>query len=115
MAIIPRALRPMNLLRRRALRKGIQTDSELFRLISLLLIGRPALVRRNAYRQGLRGSSRFWRTVAYGFIAGDIWRKLTVKEPDRLGVERLVEGQGVTVLALPRPTRRSRRRASHAS
>jgi hypothetical protein len=105
----------MSFLRRRALRKGVSSENELFRLISLLLIGRPALVRRDAYRQGFRGSSRFWRVIAYGFVANDIRRKLTVKEPDQLGVERLVEGQTVTITALPRATGRSRRGASRAS
>ena len=105
----------MTFLRRRALRKGVSSQNELFRLISLLLVGRPEIVRRNAYRQGLRGSSRFWRLIAYGFVLNDVGRKLTVKEPDQLGVERLVEGQSVSITALPRATGRSRRHASRAS
>jgi hypothetical protein len=115
MRLIPRALRPMTYLRRRSMRTGIQSESEVYRLIALLMVGRPALVRQNAMRQGLRGSSRLWRTVAFAFIAGDIYRKIAVKEPDRLGTERLVEGQFVTVSALPRPSRRARRRAARAS
>ena len=97
------------------MRKGVQSNNEVLRLIALLMVGRPALVRQNAFRQGFRGSSRFWRAVAFWIIAGDIWRKLTVKAPDRLGTERLVEGQGVTVLALTRPSRRDQRRSARAS
>jgi hypothetical protein len=115
MSLIPRAINPASFLRRRAMRKGVQSNNQVVRLVSLLLVGRPALVRRNAFRQGVRGSSRFWRAVAVGFVIGDVWRKLTVKAPDRLGTERLAEGQGVTVLALTRPSRRDRRRATRAS
>lgn len=111
MALIPRALRPTTFLRRVALRKGLQSQSEFVRLVALLTVGRPALVRQNAFRQGLRGSSRMWRTVAFGIIAGDVWRKVTTKEPDNLGTERLIEGQLVSVHAMTRPTRRDRRRA----
>ena len=115
MALIPRALRPMTFIRRRAMRKGVSSNSDIVRLVSLLLVGRPAIVRQTAFRQGFRRGDRFWRSVAYFLVAGDIWRKLTVKEPDRLGTEKLVEGQRVTVLALPRPTRRERRRSARAS
>jgi len=97
------------------MRKGVQSNNEVFRLIALLMIGRPVLVRQAAFRQGLRGSSRFWRVVAFWIITRDIWRKLTVVAPDRLGTERLVEGQGVTVLALTRPSRREQRRSARAS
>ena len=115
MALIPRVIHPMTYVRRRALRGGMQSRSQLVRFLSLLIVGRPALVRQNAFRQGVRGSSRLWRTVAVGLIVGDMWRKLTVKEPDQLGTERLVEGQGVTVLAMTRPSKRDLRRAARSS
>lgn len=115
MPLMPRALRPMTYVRRRALRSGMQSRSELARFLSVLIVGRPALVRQNAFRQGVRGSSRLWRMVAVGLFVGDIWRKATVKEPDRLGTERLIEGQGVTVLAMTRPSKRDLRRASRSS
>jgi len=115
MALIPRVIHPMTYVRRRALRSGMQSQSEVVRLAALLIVGRPALVRQNAFRQGLRGSSGLWRTVAVGFIVGDMWRKLTVKEPDQLGTERLVEGQGVSILAMTRPSKRDLRRAARSS
>jgi hypothetical protein len=115
MSLIPRALRPMTFLRRRAMRSGMRSDNEIVRLVALLIVGRPALVRQTAFRQGFTRRDGFWRSVAYVILVGDLVRRLTVKEPDRLGVETLVEGQRVTVSALPRPTRRQLRRAARAS
>jgi hypothetical protein len=115
MALIPRALRPMTFVRRRAMRKGFQSDSHVMRLIALLVIGRPALVKQNAMRQGFVGNDRFWKTVAVVYLANDVRRKLTVREPEFLGVERLVEGQGVKITALPRSSRRAARAARAAS
>lgn len=106
MSLLPRALRPMTLIRRRMMRGGLRSDSDIYRLVALLLVGRPALVRSTAMRQGFAGRDKFWRVVAFGLIANDIRRKLTVKEPDRLGIERLVEGQSVVISALPRSGRR---------
>jgi hypothetical protein len=104
--LIPRALRPMTLIRRRMMRGGLKSDSDIYRLMALLLVGRPALVRSTAMRQGFAGRDKFWRLVAYGIIANDVRRKLTVKQPERLGTERLLEGQSVVVSALPRSGRR---------
>ena len=101
----------MTILRRRAVRRGFQSNRNYMRLIALLLVGRPALLRQNAIRQGFIGKDRFWKTVAYVFLANDVLRKLVVKEPERLGIERLVEGQSVTVTALPRSSRRAARAA----
>jgi hypothetical protein len=115
MRLIPRALRPTSLLRRQTMRRGVRSESELIRMLAFVIVGRPEFVRRQATRQGLMGSSRLWRALAYGFIASDVCRKLAVKQPERLGTERLGEGQGVTVLAMHRPTRRERRRAARAS
>ena len=115
MRLIPRALRPMAMLRRVAMKSGIRSQNQYVRMIAFALVGRPAVIRRTANRQGLVGNSGFWRIVAFGFIVGDLYRKLAVKEPERLGVERLVEGQSVTILALAPDTRRARRRAARAS
>ena len=90
----------------------MQSQNEIVRLLALVVVGRPALVRQTATRQGFMGGSRLWRMIAYGFVANDIYRKVMVKEPDQLGTERLVEGQGVTVVTMHRPTRRERRRAA---
>jgi len=106
MRLVPRALRPMTLIRRRMMRGGLKSDSDIYRLFALLMIGRPALVRSTAMRQGLAGREKFWRLVAFGILANDVRRKLTVKEPDRLGIERLAEGQSVVISALPRSGRR---------
>lgn len=89
------------------MRGGLRSDSDIYRLVALLLVGRPALVRATAMRQGFAKRDRFWRLVAYGILANDVRRKLTVKEPDRLGTERLVEGQSVIVSALPRSKRKA--------
>ena len=112
MKLIPYALRPSTLLRRQAMKRGLRSDSELVQLISFLAVSRPAVIRRTATRRGLLGTSRLWRVVGYWFVAGDVYRKLAVKEPDRLGTERLSEGQTVTVVTMHRPTRRERRRAA---
>jgi hypothetical protein len=101
----------MTLLRRRAIKRGFNSNRNFMRLIALLLVGRPALLRQNALRQGFVGKDRFWRALGFVFLANDVLRKLVVKEPDRLGIERLVEGQSVTVTALPRPSRRAARAA----
>jgi hypothetical protein len=96
----------MTFVRRRMMRRGLKSDSDIYRLVALLLVGRPALVRSTAMRQGFARRDRFWRVVAFAILANDLWRKLTVKEPDRLGTERLVEGQSVIISALPRSGRR---------
>lgn len=112
MKLIPRALRPMTFIRRRAMRSGVQSQNDVVRLLALVIVGRPALVRQTANRLGFVGSSRLWRMVAYGFLANDLYRKVAVKQPDRLGTEKLLEGEGVTVLAMHRPTKRERRRSA---
>ncbi len=115
MSLIPRAIHPMTFLRRGAMRRGFQSDSQLLRLIALLMIGRPILVKQNAYRQGFVGDSRFWKVVAVAFVANDVRRKLTVREPEFLGVERIDEGQGVVVTMLTKAQSRELRRAAKAS
>jgi hypothetical protein len=109
MALIPPSFRPTTFLRRRVLRRGMRSKNDVVRLLALIMIGRPALVRHTAFTEGLAGRDRFWRVVAFGFLAQDVIRKFTVKEPERLGIERLVPGQSVTVTALPASARRSRR------
>jgi hypothetical protein len=111
-ALIPGPVNPMTHLRRRALRRAMRSDNELRQLLALLLVGRPALVRRAAFRQGFRGRSRMWRSVAVMFLIGDLRRKLVGREVERLGVERLTEGQGVTVSALSWRARRQHRSAA---
>ena len=111
MSLIPRALRPMTFVRRRAMRTGFQSDSHVKRLIALLVIGRPALVKQNAFRQGFFGNDKFWKAVAVAFLANDVRRKVMVREPEYLGTERLVEGQSVMITALPRSSRRAARSA----
>ena len=115
MALIPRALRPTTYLRRKALKRGVQSQNQVLQLLALLLVGRPALIRQTAFRQGFAGSSRLWRTVAIGYVTAEVWRKLTVKEAENLGTERLGVGQHVAVYAMERPTRRELRRAARAS
>jgi hypothetical protein len=111
MALIPRALRPMTFIRRRAMRKGFHSDNHVRRLIALLVIGRPALIKQNAFRQGFVGNDKFWKTVAFVVLANDVRRKLTVREPEYLGTERLLEGQSVTIRALQRSSRRAAKAA----
>ncbi len=89
------------------MRRGLKSDSDLFRLVAMLIVGRPALVRNTAMRQGFVKRDAFWRVVAFGFLANDVRRKLLVKEPDRLGTERLVAGQTVIISALPRSKRKA--------
>jgi hypothetical protein len=101
----------MTVIRRRAVKRGFRSNRNFMRLMALLLVGRPALLRQNALRQGFIGKDRFWKTVAYLYLANDVVKKLTVKEPERLGIERLVEGQSVTITALPRSSRRAARAA----
>jgi len=109
MALIPRSFRPTTYLRRKVLRRGMRSKNDVIRLAALLMVGRPALVRHTAFTDGLAGRDRFWRVVAFGILASDAFRKLAVKEPDRLGIERLIPGQSVAVTALPASARRSRR------
>jgi hypothetical protein len=111
MSLIPRSLRPMTFVRRRAMRRGFRSKNDVVRLLALLVVGRPALVKQNALRQGLVGNDRFWKTVAVILVANDVRRKLTVREPEHLGIERLGEGQSVTITALSPSSRRAARAA----
>ncbi len=97
------------------MRRGLRGNSRFWRSIAVIALVRSDIVRHSALRDGVYGKSRFWRSVAVMLFANDARRALTVKEPDRLGTERLVEGQGVTVLALTRPSRRAQRRSARAS
>lgn len=112
MRLIQYSIRPSAIIRRQAMRRGVRSNNEVVRLLALVIVGRPALIRKTANVEGLRGSSRMWRFVAVGFLLNDLYRKLAVREPDRLGTERLREGQSVTVVTMHRPTRRERRRAA---
>jgi hypothetical protein len=101
----------MTLVRRRVIRRGINSNRSYMRLMALLLVGRPALLRQNALRQGFFGNDKLWKTLGYMYLANDIFRKVAVKEPERLGIERLVAGQSVTITALSRSSRRAARAA----
>jgi len=106
MSVIP-SMRPMAVVKRQALRRGLRGNSQAWRWIAVLLVGRSAVVRNVAIRDGLRGGNRFWRYVAVGIMISDLASKFVVKEPDRLGVERLKPGQGVKVKSLGPDRRRA--------
>ncbi len=99
----------MTVIRRRAMRKGLRGNSRLWRAVAVIVLVRTDAIRYTAMREGVYGSSRFWRSVAVLLLMNDAGRKLAVKEPERLGIERLVAGQTVQVAAIgPRRRRRSR-------
>jgi len=107
MQLIPRSVRPMALVRRRALRRGLRGNSAMWRWIAVIVIGRSSAVRHVAFRDGLRRGNRFWRIVAYGILVSDVANKVAVKRPERLATERLVAGQAVEVRSLPASARRA--------
>ena len=111
MPLIPRALRPMTVIRRKAMRKGLRGDSRIWRLVAVIVLVRSDIIRHSAMREGVYGSSRFWRSVAVLLFANDARRAVAVKVPEQLGVERLAPGQTVQVSAIE-PRRRRRARAA---
>ena len=115
MSLIPRSLRPITVLRRRAMRRGLRGDSKVWRWIAVVVLVRSDAIRYNAMREGVYGKSKFWRGVAVMLFARDAVRAVAVKAPEQLGVERLAPGQIVQVCAITPDSRRGRRRARAAS
>lgn len=105
MQLIPRSVRPMALIRRRALRRGLRGNSAMWRWIAVIVIGRSSAVRHVAFRDGLRRGNRFWKIVAFGIVLSDVVNKVAVKRPEQLAIERLVAGEAVEVRSLPSSAR----------
>jgi hypothetical protein len=91
----------MAIVKRRAMRRGLRSNNQVWRWIAVLIVGRSSVVRSIAIRDGLRGGNRFWRTVALGIMVTDLAAKVTVKQPERVATERLRVGQSVRITALP--------------
>jgi hypothetical protein len=109
MSLIPKTLRPMTVIRRKAMRKGLRGNSRVWRAVAVIVLVRTDIVRHAALREGVYGKSRFWRGIALMLFANDAVRAVTVKAPEQLGVERLAPGQTVQVSAVgPRQRRRAR-------
>lgn len=100
MSLIPRALRPMTILRRRAMRRGLRGDSAMWQFVALMLMGGSSAMKLTARREGFFGGSRFWKTVFYAVIVNDLVKKIAVKETEVLSTEKLTAGQSVTITAL---------------
>ncbi len=79
MALLPRALRP------------------------------AAIIRRKAIWSGLLGNSQFWRTVALGMVGRSMLRKMFGKEPDTVSVETVGPNNFVAVMGLKPLTRKQAR------
>ncbi len=72
------------------------------------------LIRQRALRSGLLGPSRLWRYVAFVIIFENGLRKLSGKNPDRLGTRTIGVGHVISVAAY-KPLTRKQRRASGIS
>lgn len=100
MSLIPRAIRPMTILRRRAMRRGLRGDSAMWQFMALMLVGGSSAMKMTARRDGFFGGSKFWKTIFYALILNDLVKKVAVKEPEVLSTEKLTAGQSVTITAL---------------
>lgn len=72
------------------------------------------LLKRNALRKGVMGNSGGWKAIAVVVFGGRFLKKILVKEPEVVSVEKLRPGQTVTITSIERDTRRNRRRARRA-
>jgi hypothetical protein len=84
MALLPYALRPVSVVRRTALRRGVRGTSFFWSAVAGLLLGEGSYVRSQAIRRGLIGGSRSWQVLAGLMILKEAANSAG-KKPENLG------------------------------
>ncbi len=69
-----------------------------------------AVIRRKAMRQGILGSSSFWKLVAVFVFGGKTIRRFFGKTPDHLGTRTIGVGSFLSVAVLVPMTRKEKKR-----
>ncbi len=109
MALLPYALRPKVVLRAQIVKRGVIGGNPLLRPIAMLMVGQGVYVRRSAIRQGLVLGNPMWRFIGLLLMGQEVYRFAVRKTPERLAVERVGRGHGVTVQAIEPNLQLSRR------
>ena len=80
------------------------------------LVGAAArVIRRQSVRKGLVGGSRVWMTVGGVYSLVRIMRRMSRNSDGVVVAERIEPGDTLVIEALPRESRRTRRRARRAA
>ncbi len=97
MSLIPYALRPRAVLRKAAIKRGVEGGSVPWRALAMYFVGGPVLLRTNAIRRGVFGGSRQWQAVGLVLLLTQDLRRQVGKQPETLGTWKAGTGDFVKV------------------
>lgn len=111
MSLLPYALRPRAVIRKAAVKRGVDGGSVLWRALALYFVGGSALVRTNAIRRGFFGGNRLWQVIGALVLVGQDFRGAIRKQPEPLGRWKVGAGDFVRVVNTKPLTRKQLKRA----
>ena len=97
MSLVPYALRPRAVLRKAAIKRGVEGGSFAWRALAMYFVGGPVLLRTNAIRRGVFGGSRKWQAVGILLLLTQDVRQQAGKKPESLGKWKAGAGDFVRV------------------
>ncbi len=115
MALIPRSLRPLVVLRRQATRRGLRGNSRFWKWVAFVVYIRSDVARHAAIREGVFGKSLLWRAFAVVVFGDQLLRYVLIKKPEKLGTERLIAGQAVQISSITPVSKGEQRRLRRAA
>ncbi|WP_040494690.1 hypothetical protein [Ilumatobacter nonamiensis] len=111
MSILPYALRPRAVIRKTAVKRGVDGGSVMWRALALYFVGGPTLVRTNAIRRGFLSGNRTWQVVGVALILSQDLRGMFRKKPEPIGRFRVKSNDFIRVTNIKPQSRRQLKRA----
>lgn len=111
MSILPYALRPRAVIRKTAVKRGVDGGSMLWRALSLYFVGGPTLVRTFAIRRGFFGGNRAWQAVGVVMLITQDLRGAIRKKPEPLGRWKVPRNSFLNVITAEPQTKKQLKRA----
>jgi hypothetical protein len=110
MSVVPYALRPRAVVRKAALKRGVEGGSVFWRALAVYFVGGQTLLRTNALRRGLFGGNRKWQAVGVLMLLTNDVRKKVSKQPESLGTWKVGADSFVNVIAASPMSKKDRKR-----
>lgn len=111
MSLVPYALRPRAVIRKTAVKRGVDGGSVFWRALALYFVGGAVLVRTQAIRRGFLGGNRMWQLIGATLLVSQDLRGALRKKPEPLGRWKVGPNQFVSVINAKPQTRKQLKRA----
>ncbi|MGA9275372.1 hypothetical protein [Ilumatobacter sp.] len=110
MSLVPYALRPRAVIRKAAVKRGVEGGSVVWRALAMYFVGGPVLLRTQAIRRGIFGGNRSWQLIGLILLVSQDARGIFGKQSEPLGKWKVGPGQFVRVTNTKPLSKKDRKR-----